>query len=158
MNDFLTKPFKPEDLYEMVDRWMHGITAAEADDPTLRSATQTEVASPPVDIESFRAVMREAGVEEIVDSAVGVYVEETPKVFERFRLAVADGDAEEARVHAHALKGSSANVRANRLADLLERAELLSEARDAEALTSMMPDVEAEYERVLGYLKSTQSA
>ena len=67
---------------------------------------------PPVDVESFRAIMREGGIEEIVELTLKLYERETPTVFQRIRDAVSEQDSREICAGAHLLKSSSANIRA----------------------------------------------
>ena len=73
MNDFLAKPFKPQALYEIVERWAPAGAAVDVnedspEDHHMEGADTT----PPVDIEGFRAMMREVGIEEVVDATLTI--------------------------------------------------------------------------------------
>ena len=92
MDDYVAKPFKPGELRERVEFWTQEAHAreaqareAQAQDPR---ALRTEDLQPlsaeapgkqlpeetPVFLEEFRAAMREAGIESVVDAAVEAYL------------------------------------------------------------------------------------
>jgi HPt (histidine-containing phosphotransfer) domain-containing protein len=109
---------------------------------------------PPVDLEGFRAVMREAGVEEVVSTTVEIYLSEAPAIFRQIDEAVSHADSEEVRRAAHSLKSASGNIRAGRLADLLQVMEVLGKEGDLEAVRSAYPELRGEYEAVMEYLRT----
>lgn len=154
MNDFLAKPFKPEDLYDLVAQWTEAAGGVEMPSQTgeRTMGAQDERTEPPVDLESFRAVMREAGVEEVVESTVAVYREEGPGMLEAVRGAAEAGDAEAMQKAAHSMKSASANIRATRLAELLKQMEEDAAGGDAAAAAARADAVAAEYEAVMRYL------
>lgn len=108
--------------------------------------------APIVDIEGFRAMMRDAGIEEAVESTLEVYLEEAPPTFGRLNAASAAGDMETAAAAAHALKSASSNIWATPLVQLMDMIE--HSARDgdavqvAELLERAVPVYEAVVERV----------
>lgn len=151
MNDFLAKPFKPDDLYELVERW-----TTDRDEPGTGSGKDAPMdenaGTPPVDIESFRAVMREAGIEEIVDTTLEIYQSEAPGIFAALEQAMEAGDAEGIRAQAHGLKSSSGNIRAGGLAELLQQLESLGREGDIAGAKDFFPGVAKEYRSVMDYL------
>ena len=106
----------------------------------------------PVDIEGFRALMRSGGIEEIVEPTLDLYRQEAPGVVNRMREAYAVDDAEGVSSAAHKLKSSSANIRADSFAALLFRLESAGREADHERIAELMPDIESEFEAVMGYL------
>ena len=111
-------------------------------------------ATPPVDVEGFRSMMREVGVEEVVDATLAIYVAEATKTMRRMVTAVATGDAEEIRQAAHSLKSSSGNVRATRLAELLQELESFGKQGNVDGATDLFSAVQSEYDAVMSYLGS----
>jgi two-component system, sensor histidine kinase and response regulator len=153
MDDFLAKPFKPAALYEIVERW------APNGEGTERRTAQDEEGemseddgAPAVDVEAFRESMRAAGIEEIVDTTLDIYRGEAPMLFAKIRDAVERGDAEAIRTAAHSLKSSSGNVRATRLAELLQGLEDAGRGGDTEAASRLYAEVRAAYEAVMEQL------
>ena len=151
MNDFLAKPFKPDDLYEVVARW-----TTDRDEPGTGSGKDAPMdentGTPPVDVESFRAVMREAGIEEIVDTTLEIYQSEAPGIFGALEQAMEAGDAEGIRAQAHGLRSSSGNIRAGGLAELLQQLESLGREEDVAGARDLFPGVAKEYRSVMDYL------
>jgi two-component system sensor histidine kinase/response regulator len=95
----------------------------------------------PVDLEEFRSSMRAAGIEEIVGPMLALFMQEAPKGMAVLVTSVGGRDLDGIRRAAHALKSSSANIRAKELADLLQRLE--NEAQDGR-----MDDALATFDRV----------
>ncbi len=183
MDDFLVKPFKPQDLFAMVDRWGVGrgeeqddeavghplsaeapsggasAKAAPGDEgpddqgPDDEAAPETAPVEPPVDLEGFRATLREAGIEEVADATLQVFMSEADERTARLEQALADDDAEGIASAAHAVKSASRNIRALRLGDLLETLELAGKDGDLDRVHELGPDVFAELERVTAFLQ-----
>jgi PAS domain S-box-containing protein len=155
MNDFLAKPFKPDDLYELVDRWAR--VALHEEEISVDDGS--EVPSPsrePVDLEGFREVMREAGVEEVVDTTVDIYLDDAPAIFVGIESAVADGNVEAVRRGAHSLKSASGNIRAHRLYELLQEMEGLGREGDVTRIRTAFPDLREEFRAVMAYLRKVR--
>ena len=107
---------------------------------------------PPVDLDGFRATMREAGIEEIVDATLEVYVEEARAIFAALSAAVLAGDAAAVRANAHSLKSSSGNIWASDLAELLNELESAAHAENLTGATEIFARVEPQYKSVMAYL------
>ena len=110
MDDFLAKPMNPGALLDVLKRWAPGTprTTEPTGDPTVGDTTEISGRAPPVDVDSFRAIMREGGIEEIVQPTLELYERETPVIFQRIRDAVSDGDSREIDAGAHiAVAGAS---------------------------------------------------
>jgi HPt (histidine-containing phosphotransfer) domain-containing protein len=106
----------------------------------------------PIDLDGFRAAMREAGIEEIVESTLAVYALEAPQVFGRLEAAVRDGDARAAGSAAHALKSASANVWALDLVQLHDQIEGAGRQGDAARLNNLLDDLRPHFAAVLEYV------
>lgn len=108
----------------------------------------------PVDVAAFRETMREAGIEEIVEPTLLLYVQEAPKLFEKLSAALERDDLEATRTCAHALKSSSLNIRAERLAGLLEELEAAAEGGALDGTHEVFRRVQPEYEGAMAYLSA----
>ena len=106
----------------------------------------------PVDLEGFRSSMRAAGIEEIVEPTLHVYVEEAQATFDALQSAVEARDAEAARAAAHSLKSASGNIWAQNAAALFENLEHSAQDGDFEGVDATFGEVKPEFERVLTYL------
>ncbi len=155
MNDFLAKPFKPEDLFRLVDRWTgEAGTGAERNPNTEEKPMTHRPDRPPVDLDRFRAIMREAGVEHVVDTTVGIYLEEAPEIFNALSSAAEDGRTADVRSRAHSLRSSSGNIRAGDLAQHMKRLEQAAAAGEADRVRELLPAARTEFDAVMSYLRS----
>lgn len=107
----------------------------------------------PVDLDGFRSAMRAAGVEEVVDLTIEVYLEDAPGLFEDASEAAGSGDLDRVRAHAHSLKSSSANIWATQLPTLFAALEQAAEQLDAARVDETMVRLRPEFARVVEYLQ-----
>ena len=151
MNDYLTKPFKPQDLVQFVERVSLATPVAEGCERHDRSSI-------PVNLTEFRRAMREAGIEETVGTILGVFQEDAPQRMAALESALTAGDASGIRMTAHAFKSAASTVRATDLAELLNQVELAGETGDVSRAKVLLPQVREEYQAVLSFLKEAVAA
>ncbi len=170
MNAFLSKPFKPHDLYAVVERWTGDEAAVEgaAPTPTAADGEETAVAaaadaagptdaageaSPPVRIGEFRSTMRAAGIEHVVDATIEVFLSEAPGRTDRLARALDARDADAIAAAAHALKSAARNIHAVDLGELLESLEAAARDDDLDRIGTLGTEVMTEFERVTEFLR-----
>ncbi|PYO74039.1 MAG: hypothetical protein DMD64_05305, partial [Gemmatimonadetes bacterium] len=122
MTDYLAKPFKAHELFALV----------EGTAEPKRPAPQPLTAAPPVDLEGFRATLREAGAESALYSIIDTFVRQAPDRLAALAGAVASGTGTEIAKAAHVYRGAAATIGARELAELLERVETTARAGDIE--------------------------
>ena len=108
MDDYLTKPLRPEALDAVLERW-------------LGAAPEPAHAEPLVDdsrIQSFRE-----NYPDIVERLIALFVDSTPPLLQQLDAAAETGDEERVRRLAHKLKSSCDNVGASRMAALCRALE-----------------------------------
>jgi HPt (histidine-containing phosphotransfer) domain-containing protein len=130
MDDYLSKPLRPELLDEVLERWL-GVTVAE---PAVDEAADRDAAIDAL-IDSARMRTFREDYPDIVDQLLQLFVDSTPELLEELRAAVDGGDADERRRAAHKLKGSCQNIGATFMATLcleLERDDVDAPATFAE--------------------------
>src|SRR6266480_906339 len=113
MTEYLAKPFKAHELFALV----------EGTAEPKRPAPQPLTAAPPVDLEGFRATLREAGAESALYSIIDTFVRQAPDRLAALAGAVASGTGTEIAKAAHVYRGAAATIGARELAELLERVE-----------------------------------
>jgi two-component system, sensor histidine kinase and response regulator len=146
MSAYLAKPFKPHELFAAVEGWQARPATtppAAADDPDA-----------PVDLARFRAAMRDAGVEDAVETMLDVFLRDAPTRMAALASAIERADAREIEATAHAFKSASGTIGAGRLANLLKTAEFAGRngqpGRAAETLNALT----SEYDAVMTYLST----
>jgi HPt (histidine-containing phosphotransfer) domain-containing protein len=112
MDDYLSKPLRPNELDAVLERWL-GAAPSGAATPAPPAAEAVDAL---VDEDRMR-VFRD-DYPEIVEQLVDLFVDSTPPLLADLRRAAEDGDAEAVRRSAHKLKGSCQNIGAARLAGL----------------------------------------
>jgi CheY-like chemotaxis protein len=147
MTDYLAKPFRGHELFALVEG-----TA----EPKAASAPPPETLAPPVDLEGFRATLREAGAEQALYSIVDTYVRQAPDRLAALAAAAATGSGADMAKAAHAFRGASATIGARELAELLERIEASSRAGDIQNAQDIFERVSPLTHRVIDYLRQQQ--
>ena len=124
MNDYLPKPFKVEELQEVLQRWLKKAPAAEVEanednEPAVAPAGQT-VADETLDLqilEGFRHRKSRDG-RSWLQRIVAAYLEEVPLLLKQLQDGVIEQRWDAVQKAAHSLKSTSANIGAQRLAQL----------------------------------------
>jgi two-component system sensor histidine kinase/response regulator len=140
MTDYLAKPFKAHELFAMVER--------EGEPSAAPTETGRAAEKPPVDLEGFRNMLREAGAEAALYSILDTFLRQAPDRLATLAAASASGNDAEITSAAHVFRGAAATIGAAELAGLLAHVETqarggaLPEAREGvERLTPVAHDV-----------------
>jgi HPt (histidine-containing phosphotransfer) domain-containing protein len=104
---------------------------------------------PHVDIERFRADLREGGVEEMLGILLDTFVQDCPGRLAALEQAVQDGNAKAIESAAHAFKSGAGTVRATVLADGLREIEATGRSGKLEAVPELLEQMRSEYLAVL---------
>lgn len=157
MDDYVSKPFTGEQLRAVLDRWLRpgvvGKASTAGSDGVMASGITPPGASgaeAPLNdgtLANLRA-LGGAGGGNLVARVMRVYLHDAPGLVAALRDAADREDAAAAQRTAHALKSSSANVGALRLAELCRQVEAAARAGRLEPLCQLVSALEAEYEQV----------
>jgi two-component system sensor histidine kinase/response regulator len=156
MNDFLTKPFRPHELFAVVEGWLpkgryvDGVPGEAANDAPDEDVP--DLKAPPVDIEGFRDEMREVGIESVVDESLALF-ESTAQ--ERMDALVASGEAgdlEAAAREAHGFKSAAGTIRAMTLHALLDQIEDAANENDVGTVRELAAKAASACAAALAYI------
>jgi two-component system sensor histidine kinase/response regulator len=141
MNDHLAKPIDPDKLFDTLLRWI----------PSRASAAATSAGTPPTSapvaasgslvipgIDTTTALRRTGGNRKRYESLIARFADSQSAAPSDIRAALATGDADAARRIAHSLKGASANLGVNSLAEIAAKVEAAIESK-----RTVEPDLEA---------------
>ena len=135
MDDFLSKPIRPQALRETLERWFH--TAVKqvvcADENSIVTEEDNELAA-------SRNILGDA-----FPDVAKLYISDSSKRLDILRQAAAEGDAEQVRATAHTLYGSTVSIGGRRLAVLLKDMEKMSMSGMPEDIDTRLKLIEAEY-------------
>jgi HPt (histidine-containing phosphotransfer) domain-containing protein len=166
MDDYLAKPFTGEQLLAVMRRWLPeerrkpapGRTATPA--PTLvAKAAVTEALGPldPAALDKLRALSPQ-GADQLIRQLFEAYLRGARPLLTQLAGAQAAGDGTALAGIGHALKSSSFNVGANRLAECCRQLESLARTGDAD-LASLCEQLQEEWLRVeAAILKTLEKA
>jgi CheY-like chemotaxis protein len=144
MSEYLAKPFKAHELFALVESGAEQRAEVPATPPA---------AVPPVDIEGFRATLREAGAEEALYSIVDTYVRQAPDRLAALAAAVASGTGADIAKAAHVFRGASATIGARALAELLAQIETVARAGNIEEARESFERASPVAHAVIEYLR-----
>ncbi|TFW27399.1 response regulator, partial [Massilia horti] len=154
MDDYLSKPFTQQQLAAVIGRWIPlplAATVHHDDQPPRLPPESVEVIQRDVinhvALENIRALSRERG-DALVQQVIAAYVDDTPQQLRSLREAIAGDDSGSVRKVAHTLKSASANVGAQKLAQLCKEMEHLGRADTTEGANVILTDMEQEFQAV----------
>jgi signal transduction histidine kinase/CheY-like chemotaxis protein len=145
MDDYLPKPFDRETLGAILSRWLPpaGGARGEASGDELDERV----------IESIRSLNPARG-DAIVVRVLEAYAASVPDLLADLRDAAMRNDGEAVRFAAHALRSSSGNVGARRIAETARALEAAgAERSDAGGVKDLVDRIEAEWHRALPLLE-----
>ncbi|TVR64995.1 MAG: response regulator, partial [Candidatus Competibacteraceae bacterium] len=151
MDEYLSKPFQPEQLEHLLHRWLPTsptAAASRADPSPLPPAVDAD--QPPFDpgaLDRIRALQR-PGAPDLVSKLIDLYLQSAPDWLGRLRDAVAAGDAEALRQAAHGLKSSSGNLGAQPLVALCKTLEERGRMRQLDDAPALLAAVETQYQQL----------
>ncbi len=106
-------------------------------------------------LDNVRAMQR-PGAENILNRLIRLYLESSPGILDSLRDALQREEGNAVREAAHGLKSASANMGALKLSVLCKQIEELGHAEKTAEAAALLPDLEAEYQRVVAALRAEQ--
>jgi HPt (histidine-containing phosphotransfer) domain-containing protein len=140
MDDYLSKPLRPDALDAVLERWLG---AAPAGGVAPVDAAVDEL------IDAARMRTFRDDYPDIVDQLVDLFVQSTPPLLGELRSALDGGDRHELRRTAHKLKGSCQNIGASGMA-----AQVAELERDPAADPEQLDDLEVAFEATCDALRA----
>jgi len=159
MNDVLTKPFEPQDLYRVMQS-LPTIVRAESESAEMPPPATVETSAaadtipelPGIDVELLMTRMK--GRRNSVLRLLGLFREQYAGSAATLLALLENGNAEELHRFAHTLKGASSSLGANRLGEFARQLEAAVEAGELATARILADDVNREMEIVLGGLRA----
>ncbi len=148
MDDYISKPFQPEELDAVLERWIPQ-TAPTGKARTLEtsSAEAPESAIDQSVLASLRKLQQD-GKPGILNRLIEMFLDDTPPKLAALREAVAQEEAKALEQVAHALKGSSASLGALHMASICEEFEAFDRSGDLRHAPGLLSQLEVEFDRV----------
>jgi signal transduction histidine kinase/DNA-binding response OmpR family regulator len=140
MNAFLPKPFRRQELEQVLRQWLPSASPA----PSQQSLTRPAGAGKAAVLDFPAAVEAFMGREDVVRGLIRGFLERLAGRTAPMRIAFERGDMEAIRFEAHAVKGGALNLRAERLAAAALALERAAEDRHRAEIPGLLDAFESE--------------
>jgi PAS domain S-box-containing protein len=148
MDDYLAKPVTSEEIQRTLERWGQIRMARKKGwDPKLPS----DIGIYPPQIAELEAIDKN-----LLSQMIDLFLEQTPQLIRELKEVLQRGDALNIVKTAHRLKGSSLNLGILSLAGLCKKIEMKGQNKDLSEMSSLIRQLEEDYERVHLELKNLQ--
>jgi CheY-like chemotaxis protein len=165
MDDYLSKPVRPEDVRTIVERWGSAAAMPEPPAPTV-ARTETATAAlhsrsgPPTTVETNPPVNMERlhdftnGNADDLRELINLYLKQTSEQITQLLAAVKAGAAPEVRRLAHSCAGASATCGMSGIVPLLQELEREGDAGELIHAAELSQRVEKEFNRICEFLEA----
>ena len=156
MNDYLRKPFRLDDLAEVLDRWGPNRSAPQAhEDDHEAQPDKAPVQASVLDsgrLDEIRSLMTD-DEPEFLTNIVEQFIEDTGKLIQEMKAALRASDASALKVAAHTLKSSSASLGATDLSALCKQVQTIAAEGSIEPAEFVVVQIENEFAGVISALR-----
>jgi HPt (histidine-containing phosphotransfer) domain-containing protein len=142
MDDYITKPVKPEELNRVLDAFLGGTK------PENRGLI---IDASPVDLDRMHDAMGDEPTQ--FSETLNLYLETTSQSFEKLEAAMSSGDCSEIESIAHSCGGSSAVCGMTAVVGPLRELEVAARAGDLSNAARAVAQAKQEFERLQTFLK-----
>jgi CheY-like chemotaxis protein len=163
MDDYLSKPVRPEDVRKVIERWASTATMPETATPKpAQTATATAsqaingatVAEEPAPVDMERLLDFTNGNIDDLRELITLYIKQTGEQVEQLAAAVNSDSAPEVRRLAHSCAGASATCGMGRIVPMLR--ELEKQGNDGKLINAveLSGQVTEEFKRIRTFLEN----
>jgi HPt (histidine-containing phosphotransfer) domain-containing protein len=152
MNDFISKPFDPGQLYAVIQKWVTG--AGNAAPPGASGLAETpgpEIRLPGMieGLDMRAGLRRVLGMKPLYIKLLGGFAQQQGGIADRLRRCIAGGDMDRATREAHTFKGLALMIEATALPDLALDIETALAAGNRERGLALLDQLDSELPPVL---------
>ena len=170
-NGHLGKPINRKSLFETLDKFMPNKTIQATDridelNCQVKELTElaqqnekTEIDSNALDIENSFAMNLDWSLtigqfdDDITEEFVNIFLEDAPLFAQKIEEAIGTGNVDEVILHAHSIKGMSAQIGAENLRQSAYNLEMAGKENRTSEFKQLLDDVNAKLEEVMSFLK-----
>ncbi|MBD2666014.1 two-component hybrid sensor and regulator [Richelia sinica FACHB-800] len=155
MNDYITKPISVEALVAALQRYGLQHQGNETSQEVVLPSEHQQL---PIDtsiLEELRAMAGSEG-DRLIAELIRVYREDTPATIQEINSALAAENLANLKKSAHALRSPSVSIGAVNLGNLCETLEYITPAHSLEQISSLVSQLESEYQNVIAALEILQ--
>ena len=127
MNDYVTKPITPENLAQVLQKWMP--TTPKKQEMPDHKPPSSETSTPQI-FNKSALLERLLNDKKLAEKVIDAFLEDIPTQMDKMKTSLAKQDASTVRRQAHSIKGASANVGGEILSSIAFLAEKAAEKGD----------------------------
>lgn len=157
MDDFITKPFDPDQLYAIIQKWVTGVGDGElANTPSTRSQVGggLHIPSSIAGLNVRAGLRRVAGLRALYLRSLRSFADQQADVVERLRRSLGKGDREWSSRLAHSLKGAAAMIDAGEVQVLAAAIEAAIDGGETAGVAEQVDRLEATLVPTLGAIRA----
>ena len=152
MDDYISKPVKPKELLEIVQRWagkqvLHA--GVEKDKPSAPISS-------PVDMKHLQEIT--GGDSKFKEEITELFLKDTGEHLSWLKKAIDEGNATALEMEAHTVKGAGVNMGANKFGELALALETKGKSGSLEGAQDKLIELEAEFQRVKLFLERDEQS
>ncbi len=147
MDDYVSKPVKPQELVEAVERCFDGASWEGPVKATVANSNEKDIFDKSILLDVL------SGDEELLKTILQGFLEDTPNQINTLKEAQRSGDASQIARQAHPLKSASSSVGATVMQELALQIETEGEAGNLEQTASLIDVLERAFEELKSVLK-----
>ncbi|HBT87666.1 ATP-binding protein [Desulfobacter sp.] len=157
MDDHLAKPFSKRQMAEILSRWLPEWQDTVIDQPAVEEdhtdAEPNEETICTAALDVIRGI-QPPGADDILTKVIKIFLRDAPERTQKISLAMAAGDLESIRDHAHYMKSSSGNLGAVYLSSLYKALEENTRKTDnLERLSQIITEIGPALDQAMSQLK-----
>lgn len=163
MSDYLTKPINIDVLITKLARWVLAFYQAPEPAQTVNAKLQNSLTDQDIlpqkqldtqgwDIEA--ALTRLIGNTDLFKQICRIFVAQSPKQLKQLQVSIREKNVEKIRMKSHALKGSTGDLGATELSQLLADMEQAAKQQEMSKVTELSEKVEQSYPKLLGQIET----
>jgi len=162
MDDYLAKPYKMDQLENVLSRWID--TGTQGTEPAAAPVSREETTEQPASsatkqctidlsyLQNIRDLQEQSGVN-LIGTVITTYLNDSPRIITDLHEAVAAADPDSLKRHAHFFKSSSATLGATKLAELCNEMESMAREGHVKGAEILLVCVEQEFTMIGDYLR-----
>ena len=148
MDDYLSKPVRPEELDGILGRWVPGASGPEEGPHRATNGASTPNGSLDHNVLAGLHTIRSEGGGDIVHGLMRAFREETPRHMSALQEYAKRGEAESFKRTAHALNGICRSVGANRMGSICLELERMGDSGNLASAPNSLVRLEEEFDHV----------
>ncbi len=142
MTDYISKPIDPDDLLEIIEKWITNQDSAQQEQLDRIDTLTTEI------INMAELLERTLGDETLAGGMLNKFLENIPNEIVALKDALNEKDTSLVQQKAHTIKGSAGMVSATGLEKIAIEAEKAAKENNLEKTSSLINKIESEFETI----------